>query len=65
MTSPLNKAPVWFWIVSVLALLWNLIGVIAYLTMAFATDEMIVMVIIVCILLVFHSKNAITKQWIK
>ncbi len=64
MTNPLNKAPVWFWMLSVLALLWNLIGVIAYLTMAFATDEMIAMVIIVCILLVFHSKNAITKQWI-
>ncbi len=64
MTNPLNKAPVWFWMLSVLALLWNLIGIIAYLTMAFATDEMIVMVIILCILLVFHSKNAITKQWI-
>ena len=37
----LNKPPIWFWIVSVLALLWNLMGVVAYLTMAFATDEMI------------------------
>ena len=41
MTNNLIKPPVWFWIVSVLALLWNLMGVIAYLTMAFATDEMI------------------------
>lgn len=41
MTNSLNKPPVWFWIVSVLALLWNLMGVIAYLSMAYATDEMI------------------------
>lgn len=41
MTSFTTKPPVWFWVVSVLALLWNLMGVIAYLTMAFATDEMI------------------------
>jgi hypothetical protein len=41
MTNSLRKPPVWFWIVSVIALLWNLMGVIAYLTMAFATDEMI------------------------
>ncbi len=41
MTTLSNKPPVWFWIVSILALLWNLMGVIAYLTMAFATEEMI------------------------
>jgi len=41
MANSLNKPPVWFWIASVLALLWNLMGVIAYLSMAFATDEMI------------------------
>jgi hypothetical protein len=41
MTNSFNKPPVWFWIVSVLALLWNLMGVIAYLTMVYATDEMI------------------------
>lgn len=139
MTNSLNKPPVWFWVVSVLALLWNLMGVIAYLTMAFATDEMIanmpaeqqqgflieypawvtaafaiavfsgflaciallirkkwayslfiisalaaiaqhiylfmevdipsyvmpVLVIVVCVLLIFFSKHAIVKQWIK
>jgi len=36
-----NKPPVWFWIVSVLALLWNAMGVIAYLADAYITDEMI------------------------
>ena len=36
-----NKPPVWFWIISVLALLWNGLGVMAYLARAFATDEMI------------------------
>ncbi|WP_298901799.1 hypothetical protein [uncultured Psychroserpens sp.] len=36
-----NKPPVWFWIVSILALLWNLMGVVAYLSPHFMTDEMI------------------------
>ena len=36
-----TKPPVWFWIVSALALLWNLAGVANYLTQAFATPEMI------------------------
>ena len=34
-----TKPPIWFWIVSVLALLWNLIGVSQYLGQAFMTDE--------------------------
>ena len=29
--STVNKAPVWFWVVSVLALAWNVIGVMAYI----------------------------------
>ena len=29
--SPSNKVPVWFWIVSGLAVIWNLLGVGAYL----------------------------------
>ncbi|WP_299122944.1 hypothetical protein [uncultured Winogradskyella sp.] len=41
MTTSMNKPPIWFWIVSVLALLWNGAGVMAYLGRAFATDEMI------------------------
>ncbi|NNE31190.1 MAG: hypothetical protein HKN40_02350 [Winogradskyella sp.] len=41
MTTSMNKPPFWFWIVSVLALIWNGLGVMAYLTRAFATDEMI------------------------
>lgn len=41
MTNSMNKPPIWFWIVSVIALIWNGLGVIAYLTRAFMTDEMI------------------------
>ena len=32
------KPPVWFWVVGVLALLWNLSGVVAYLDQAFMSD---------------------------
>jgi hypothetical protein len=39
--STTNKPPVWFWIVSVVALIWNLMGVMVYITSAFITDEMI------------------------
>ncbi len=41
MTNSINKPPIWFWIVSILALIWNGLGVMAYLGRAFATDEMI------------------------
>jgi len=41
MTNSTKKPPVWFWIVSILALVWNGMGVIAYLARAFATEEMI------------------------
>ena len=34
------KPPVWFWIVSILALIWNLMGVMAYLGQAYMTEEM-------------------------
>ena len=35
-----TKPAVWFWIVSILALLWNLMGVMSYLEQAYMTDEM-------------------------
>lgn len=41
MTTSINKPPIWFWIISVIALIWNGLGVMAYLGRAFATDEMI------------------------
>jgi hypothetical protein len=41
MTNSINKPPIWFWIVSILALIWNALGVMAYLGRAFMTDEMI------------------------
>jgi hypothetical protein len=34
------KPATWYWVVSVLALLWNLMGVLAYLGQAFLTEEM-------------------------
>lgn len=36
------KPPMWFWIVGVIALLWNLIGVSAYLSEAFMSEEVFV-----------------------
>ncbi len=36
-----TKPPVWFWIIGVIALIWNGLGVMAYLGRAFAADEMI------------------------
>ncbi len=34
-----NKPPVWFWVVSVLGLLWNIMGVMAYLAQAYTSVE--------------------------
>lgn len=39
MTTNLKKPPFWFWVVSVFALLWNLLGVGAYLNDAFVSAE--------------------------
>lgn len=38
-TKERTKPPVWFWIVSILALLWNLAGVGAYLGQAYMSKE--------------------------
>lgn len=35
-----NKPGVAFWIIAVLALIWNIMGVMAYLAQAFMTDDM-------------------------
>jgi hypothetical protein len=37
--STSNKPPVWFWIVSVIALLWNGAGVFQYLQQAYQTES--------------------------
>ena len=34
-----NKPPVWFWIVSAVALIWNGIGVNMYLQQAYDTES--------------------------
>ena len=41
MSTNSTKPSISFWVISVIALLWNLMGVMAYLTRAFITDEMI------------------------
>lgn len=38
MTNSSTKPPVFFWIISVLALLWHLVGINAYLQQAYRTD---------------------------
>lgn len=38
-TDSIHKPPVWFWVVSVIALLWNLMGVSAYLADAYTSIE--------------------------
>ena len=35
MTNSINKPPVWFWIVSVIALIWNGLGVHGYISQAY------------------------------
>ncbi len=39
MTNSSIKPPVWFWIISAIALLWNLAGVNQYLQQAYQTDS--------------------------
>ena len=34
-----SKPPIWFWIVSIIALLWNAMGVMQYLQQAYKTDS--------------------------
>ena len=38
MVNSSTKPPVWFWVISVIALLWNLMGVNAYLQQAYRTE---------------------------
>lgn len=37
--STSTKPPVWYWIVAVVALLWNALGIMAYLMRVYLTDE--------------------------
>ncbi|WP_345167614.1 hypothetical protein [Algibacter aquimarinus] len=39
MSNSTNKPPIWFWIVSVIALVWNGMGVNAYLQQAYNTES--------------------------
>lgn len=39
MTNSSNKPPIWFWILSVIALVWNGMGVNAYLQQAYNTES--------------------------
>lgn len=35
----MNKQPMWFWIIAILALVWNLVGVFQYISMRLITPE--------------------------
>lgn len=39
MTTNSNKPPIWFWIVSAIALLWNAMGVAQYIGQAYKTER--------------------------
>lgn len=39
MTNSTNKPPIWFWIVSIIALVWNAMGVNEYLQQAYNTER--------------------------
>ena len=39
MENQSTKVPGWFWVVAIIALIWNIMGVMAYLGQAFMTDE--------------------------
>ena len=41
MSESTNKPSVGFWIIGVIALIWNLMGVFAYITQVNMTDEVI------------------------
>jgi hypothetical protein len=41
MTDSTNKPSALFWVIAIIALIWNGLGVMAYLTRAFITEEMI------------------------
>lgn len=36
-----KKAPIWYWIVVILALLWNTMGIVAYIGQAYMSDEVL------------------------
>ncbi|MBU2938597.1 hypothetical protein KO494_03495 [Lacinutrix sp. C3R15] len=38
-TITTNKPPIWFWIINILALIWNLLGVAAYLSQVYMDEE--------------------------
>ncbi|MCG1036729.1 hypothetical protein [Polaribacter sargassicola] len=40
MSTNINKPAKSFWVISIIALIWNILGVIAYLGQAYMTDEM-------------------------
>lgn len=39
MTNSTMKPPTLFWVIAVIALIWNIMGVVAYLGQAYMTDE--------------------------
>ena len=38
-TTSINKPPIWYWLLSIIALVWNGMGVNAYLQQAYNTES--------------------------
>jgi hypothetical protein len=41
MTTTTNKPPIWFWIASIIALIWNAMGINQYLQQAYNTESFV------------------------
>ena len=41
MSTSIIKTPTLFWVISILALIWNVMGVMAYLGQVYITDEVL------------------------
>jgi hypothetical protein len=41
MTTTTNKPPIWFWIASIFALIWNAMGINQYLQQAYNTESFV------------------------
>ena len=39
MTDQINKIPIWFWVVSIVMLLWNIMGIGSFYMHSFISDE--------------------------
>ncbi|MBT8394033.1 MAG: hypothetical protein KJN66_04195 [Bacteroidia bacterium] len=43
MTNSSTKPPIWFWVISIISLIWHILGVNAYLQQAYRTEAFLAM----------------------